>query len=141
VLLTVEEYKKVTAYIKELQKSSPLWHAVLYNCNAFVGDIARFMGLETPLSTLSMPADYIDHLRELNISRTDLAKVIGTPVRVEDPAKLRAEALEEIARRENRSHETARSSATPGARGEQSKRSVPASRTSESVHAAATPPR
>jgi hypothetical protein len=66
ILLTAAEYKRVTAYMKELQASSPVWHAVLYNCNAFVGDIAKFMSLKTPGSTLLMPKDYIDELRELN---------------------------------------------------------------------------
>ena len=93
VALSQAEYAKVTTFIKDLQKKSPVWHAVLYNCNAFVGDIARFMGMETPSSTMLMPADYINGLRNLNISR---AGVIGTPVRVEDPAKLRAQALKSI---------------------------------------------
>ena len=100
VTLNQDEYKKVTTFIKELQKKSPVWHAVLYNCNAFVGDIARFMGLETPLSTMLMPANYINGLRDLNQSRPNLAGVIGTPVEVEDAAKLRAEALKALGRRE-----------------------------------------
>jgi hypothetical protein len=83
-----------------LQKKSPVWHAVLYNCNAFVGDIARFMGMETPSSTMLMPAEYINGLRDLNMSRTAAAGVIGTPVRVEDPAKLRAQALKSIEKQE-----------------------------------------
>jgi hypothetical protein len=96
VALSQAEYAKVTTYIKDLQKKSPVWHAVLYNCNAFVGDIARFMGFETPSSTMLMPADYINGLRDLNISRAAAAGVIGTPVKVEDPAKLRAQALKSI---------------------------------------------
>jgi hypothetical protein len=100
VALNQDEYKKVTGFVKELQKKSPLWHAVLYNCNAFVGDIARFMGMETPASTMLMPADYINSLRDLNISRVNVAGVIGTPVKVADAAKLRAEALKAVARSE-----------------------------------------
>src|SRR3954454_2312840 len=50
VALSAEEFKKVVGYIKELQAKSPVWHAVLYNCNAFVGDIAKFMGMDTPAS-------------------------------------------------------------------------------------------
>jgi hypothetical protein len=69
---------------------------VLYNCNAFVGDIAHFMGFETPSSTMLMPAEYINGLRDLNISRKAAAGVIGTPVKVEDPAKLRAQALKSV---------------------------------------------
>ena len=63
--LTEPEYRKVLAYIRDLQDSSPVWHAVLYNCNAFVGDIAQFMGLKTPASLL-FPENYITRLREIN---------------------------------------------------------------------------
>jgi hypothetical protein len=101
ILLSADEYKKVTAFIKQLRDKSPTWHAVLYNCNAFVGDIAHFMGLKTPASTLSKPAEYIDSLRDLNIGRSDLARVIGTPVKVEDAATLRAAALRALEKREN----------------------------------------
>jgi hypothetical protein len=100
VSLNQDEYKKVTGFVKELQKKSPLWHAVLYNCNAFVGDIARFMGMETPASTMLMPADYINSLRDLNLSRVNVAGFIGTPVKVDDAAKLRAEALKALERSE-----------------------------------------
>lgn len=102
VALTADEYKRVTAYIKDLQKNSPVWHAVLYNCNAFVGDIARFMGMDTPISTLLMPADYIDGLRDLNISKQRTAGSIGTPVGVPSAEKLREEALKTIEQQQKR---------------------------------------
>jgi hypothetical protein len=135
VALSQAEYVKVTTFIKGLQKKSPVWHAVLYNCNAFVGDIARFMGFETPSSTMLMPADYINGLRELNISRTAAAGVIGTPVRVEDPAKLRAQALKSIemqekhgakVQRQSKSEATAPSAVT-GQTNDQHKTTTPAS--------------
>ena len=110
IVLSEAEYKKVTKFVKQLQDKSPLWHAVLYNCNAFVGDIARFMGLETPTSTLSMPQEYIDTLRDLNIKRTNLAGVIGTPVEVQDAAVLRAAALRAIERQNERQKKSATSS-------------------------------
>ncbi|HEX2137566.1 MAG TPA: hypothetical protein VHG30_16990, partial [Microvirga sp.] len=47
-------------------KNSPLWHAAIYNCNAWVGDIARFMGLKAPANTWQFPAEYINALREMN---------------------------------------------------------------------------
>jgi len=73
VYLTSEQYAKVSAYIRNLQASSPTWHAVWYNCNAFVGDVAGFMGLSAP-SSLDLPVDYINGLRRLNggRSRVDL---------------------------------------------------------------------
>jgi hypothetical protein len=96
VALTESEYKRVQAYIKDLSGKSGLWHAVIYNCNTFIGDIARFMGLETPKSTMAMPQEYIDGLRDLNINRTNLAGVIGTPVKVADAATLRATTLKAL---------------------------------------------
>ena len=66
ILLTEPEYRRLVAHMKQMQASSPLWHAVLYNCNAFVADIAKYMGLKTPFSTLQMPKEFITSLRELN---------------------------------------------------------------------------
>jgi hypothetical protein len=135
VALSQTEYAKVTTFIKGLQKKSPVWHAVLYNCNAFVGDIARFMGMETPSSTMLMPAEYINGLRDFNISRTAAAGVIGTPVRVEDPAKLRAQALKSIemqekhgakVQRQSKSEATAPSAVT-GQTNDPHRRTTPAS--------------
>jgi hypothetical protein len=89
VALTADEYKKVVGFIKSLQAKSPVWHAVAYNCNAFVGDIAKFMGMEPPGSML-MPAAYIEALKEQNIGKTGL---IGTPTKVVSAEALRAQAL------------------------------------------------
>ncbi len=80
ILLTEAEYKRVTAYMKELQANSPVWHAVLYNCNAFVADIAKFMGLKTPVSTLLMPKDFITELKELNTGTEQAAMHPATAV-------------------------------------------------------------
>jgi len=66
ILLNDEEYAKVLAYIRDHQKNSPLWHAVLYNCNAWVGDVAKFMGLKTPDNTMLYPEDYISRMASLN---------------------------------------------------------------------------
>lgn len=99
IALTEGEYKKVTAYIKELSDKSPLWHAVVYNCNAFVGDIARFMGLLTPKSTMLLPQEYIESLRDLNIARTNVPGMIGTPTKVQDAAALRAATLKALEQR------------------------------------------
>jgi hypothetical protein len=66
ILLTQDEYAQVSAYIRKHQKNSPLWHAVLYNCNAWVGDVAKFMGLKAPENTLAYPEDYITKLAALN---------------------------------------------------------------------------
>ena len=65
VMLTEAEYNKVVANIRKLQASSPVWHAALYNCNAFVADIARSMGYKTPSIQLR-PQQFVTKLRELN---------------------------------------------------------------------------
>lgn len=69
VTLTEQDYARVSAYIRNHQKNSPLWHAVIYNCNAWVGDVAKFMGLKAPSNTLSYPEEYITELASLNGGR------------------------------------------------------------------------
>jgi hypothetical protein len=101
--MNFEEYKKVVGYIKSLEAKSPVWHAVLYNCNAYVGDIAKFMGMEVPSSTMLMPAAYINELKQLNINKKGL---IGTPKNVASAEQLRSEALRSLGRRGNRAAPT-----------------------------------
>lgn len=78
IALSEPEYRKVLAFMKNLQASSPVWHAVLYNCNAFVADIAKSMGLRTPTSTMLMPKEFINTLKSLNTS-TQRADAPGAP--------------------------------------------------------------
>lgn len=72
ITMDKERYDELLAFVRNLQASSPAWHAVLYNCNAFIGDIARHMGLTLPSSPMLFPKDYIDELRQRNrgFSRT-----------------------------------------------------------------------
>src|SRR5262245_59665568 len=77
VLLSEPEYKKLVDGIKKLQASSPVWHAVLYNCNAFVGDIAKSIGLQVP-SHLAMPKEYINDMKALNGPGTAAARAAST---------------------------------------------------------------
>ena len=65
VMLSEPEYREVVAYITRLQASSPVWNATFYNCNAFVGKIARSMGYKAPSHWLR-PQQYITQLREMN---------------------------------------------------------------------------
>src|SRR5262249_10320840 len=51
VLVSKEQYDRTVAYIRQLQAKSTTWSVELYNCNAFVADIANFMGLKAPSST------------------------------------------------------------------------------------------
>lgn len=66
IMLTEAEYTEVVAYIRKLQASSPVWHAALYNCNAFVGSIASSMGYSTPFIWLK-PQQFITSLRKMNV--------------------------------------------------------------------------
>jgi hypothetical protein len=66
VLLTEAEYNDMLVYIDKLNKKTPLWHAVLYNCESFIGDVAKYIGLKAPPSTLVFPDEYIKTMAELN---------------------------------------------------------------------------
>src|SRR6516165_239575 len=44
VLVSKEQYDRTVAFIRQLQARSTTWSVELYNCNAFVADIAKFMG-------------------------------------------------------------------------------------------------
>jgi len=68
VYLNEADAKKVFAYIKHLQDTSPLWNAATANCTAFIGRIATFMGLDAPFHLLK-PEEYVNKLRELNGGR------------------------------------------------------------------------
>jgi len=85
VLLTKAEYDKTVAYIRKLQKTKTLWQEMVYNCNSFIGDIATFVGLKTPLSTLVMPQTYVTELRDLNEGRPRAA--IAENTRAASPSR------------------------------------------------------
>ena len=69
VYLSEADAKKVFAYIKHLQATSPVWNAQTTNCTSFIGRIATFMGLETPFH-LQMPENYVNQLKAMNGGRT-----------------------------------------------------------------------
>jgi hypothetical protein len=68
VYLNEADAKRVFAYIKHLQASSPLWNAEISNCTSFIGEIAQFMGLKTP-SRWTRPEAYVNELKALNSGR------------------------------------------------------------------------
>ena len=68
VYLSEADAKKVFAYIQKLKANSPVWSAEVSNCTAFIGDIASFMGLKTPVRWLR-PENYVNKLKELNGGR------------------------------------------------------------------------
>lgn len=78
VLLSEGEYNRVAEHIKAKQVDSAPWHAALYNCNAWIGQVASYMGLKAPSSHWLLPADYINEMRRLN-TEPQLAEASGAP--------------------------------------------------------------
>jgi hypothetical protein len=80
--LTEAEYKKALGMMRGMQKNHPVWHAVLYNCNRFVGDVAQNLGLKAPSNTLLMPKEYITTLKQLNGGRPELSGPNSAPAQI-----------------------------------------------------------
>ncbi|NOJ50019.1 hypothetical protein [Bradyrhizobium archetypum] len=68
VYLNGPDAKRVFAYIKRLQASSPVWNAETTNCTAFIGSIAEFMGLKVP-HRWQRPEEYVNNLKAMNGGR------------------------------------------------------------------------
>ena len=68
VYLNEPDAKRVFAYIKKLQASSPVWNAETSNCTAFIGSIADFMGLKVPVRW-QRPENYVNSLKAMNGGR------------------------------------------------------------------------
>jgi len=68
VYLDEPDAKRVFAYIRKLQASSPVWNAETSNCTSFIGSIADFMGLKVPLRW-QRPEDYVNSLKTMNDGR------------------------------------------------------------------------
>jgi hypothetical protein len=68
VYLNEPDAKRVFAYIKKLQASSPVWNAEISNCTSFIGSIASFMGLKVPFRW-QRPEEYVNSLKAMNGGR------------------------------------------------------------------------
>ena len=68
VYLNEPDAKRVFAYIKKLQASSPVWNAETSNCTSFIGSIAEFMGLKVP-HRWQRPESYVNSLKAMNDGR------------------------------------------------------------------------
>ena len=73
VLINKDQYDRVVAHIRELQSRSHFWSVELYNCNAFVADIANFMGLKAPSSSWIYPRVFVNGLRKINTGHPEAA--------------------------------------------------------------------
>lgn len=68
VYLNEPDAKRVFAYIRKLQASSPVWNAETFNCTGFIGSIAGFMGLKVPYRW-QRPENYVNSLKAMNGGR------------------------------------------------------------------------
>ena len=66
VYLSKPQYDRVMVFIRQLQSKHKVWSAELYNCNAFVADVAQYMGLRVPKSTLIYPRVFVNNMRQIN---------------------------------------------------------------------------
>jgi hypothetical protein len=73
VLINKDQYDRVVAHIRALQSRSHFWSVELYNCNAFVADIANFMGLKAPSSSWIYPKVFVNNLRKINTGHPEAA--------------------------------------------------------------------
>jgi hypothetical protein len=73
VLINKDQYDRVVAHIRELQSRSHFWSVEMYNCNAFVADIAGFMGLKVPSSSWIYPRVFVSNLRKVNTGHPEAA--------------------------------------------------------------------
>ena len=78
VLLSEAQYAKLVAHIRHKQANSPMWHAALYNCNLWTGEIAQYLGLQTGFHWLP-PAEYIEKIKVLNGGEAQQAETASLP--------------------------------------------------------------
>ena len=69
VSLTGEQYRKLLIAVKEVKASSPVWNAVLNNCNHFIGQLAMAIGLKVPTS-FQIATAFVPALKDLNEGTT-----------------------------------------------------------------------
>jgi hypothetical protein len=66
--ITAAEYARLNAVIAHIRAARHSWSVLAYNCNDFVADVARAVGLQTP-TTLALPHDFIPALQAINASK------------------------------------------------------------------------
>jgi hypothetical protein len=74
VLVSKEQYDRTVAFIRQLQAKSTTWSVEMYNCNAFVADIAKFMGLKVPASSWIYPRVFVTNMRKVNTGHPEAAE-------------------------------------------------------------------
>jgi hypothetical protein len=77
--LTADEYHRLTAAIARTRAKGHAWSIVAYNCNDFVADVARGIGMQVP-STLTLPYDFVPMLRAMNEQAQRQALATAAPI-------------------------------------------------------------
>jgi len=83
VTMSEAEAKLVIAYIKRMQSSSIFWSASVYNCVTFISNIAQYMGLQVPKTTLLYPENWVNDLKQLNGKNPQLKVAQSAGMRVD----------------------------------------------------------
>jgi hypothetical protein len=63
--LNAQQYRTLVAAVEKAKKTPYVWNAVLHNCNDFMADMARAVGLKSP-PNMVLPYMYISAMRSLN---------------------------------------------------------------------------
>jgi len=65
-VLTAAQYQKLLAAVRKARANKqPYWNAMSYNCNTFIGELARAVGLRIP-NHFQVSYQFVPALRELN---------------------------------------------------------------------------
>jgi hypothetical protein len=79
VYLSEADARKVFAYIQHKQASTPFWWNGVYNCTAFIADIAAYMGLKTPpTATWMYPETMVNTMKQMNGGRQEAVLAAST---------------------------------------------------------------
>jgi hypothetical protein len=79
VNLNEAQYNNLTAAVQRASANKlPYWNAVTNNCNHFVGELAKAVGLRVPMQ-FHLSYGFIPDLQELNESNAPSAAVAATP--------------------------------------------------------------
>jgi hypothetical protein len=64
--LNAEQYRKLVAVVNAAKANkSPIWNAVTYNCNHYIGEMAQAVGLKVP-GQFQVSYAFVPALKELN---------------------------------------------------------------------------
>jgi hypothetical protein len=64
--LTAEQYQRLTSFIEAERAKQPAYSLFFHNCNDFVADAAKAIGLKVPFFRLVPPPVFITLLEEMN---------------------------------------------------------------------------